>query len=57
MKPLPLEVFEGLVADALDEVHLPGIFVQHVVPLTEAQGADKHIERRTTRAADHREES
>jgi len=37
-----------------DDVHLPGIFVQHVVPLTEAQANDKHIERRTTLAADHR---
>jgi 3-oxoacid CoA-transferase subunit A len=34
-----------------DEVHLPGIFVQHVVPLTAVQAADKHIERRTTRSA------
>ncbi|AEE47124.1 CoA transferase subunit A [Cellulomonas fimi] len=31
-----------------DAVHLPGIFVQHVVPLTAAQAADKGIERITT---------
>ncbi len=34
-----------------DEVHLPGIFVQRVVPLTPEQAADKRIERRTTRPA------
>ncbi|MEU3607055.1 CoA transferase subunit A [Streptomyces sp. NPDC035033] len=33
-----------------DRVHLPGIFVQHVVPLTPAQAADKQIEKRTVRA-------
>ncbi|WP_151772420.1 CoA transferase subunit A [Streptomyces abyssomicinicus] len=33
-----------------DRVHLPGVFVQHVVPLTPAQAADKQIERRTVRA-------
>jgi len=32
-----------------DAVHLPGIFVQRVVPLTPEQAADKRIERRTTR--------
>ncbi|MGW5050712.1 CoA transferase subunit A [Actinokineospora sp. NPDC004072] len=32
-----------------DEVHLPGIFVQRVVPLTPEQAADKRIERRTVR--------
>jgi len=32
-----------------DAVHLPGIFVQRVVPLTAEQAADKRIERRTTR--------
>ncbi|CAN5512552.1 CoA transferase subunit A [soil metagenome] len=32
-----------------DAVHLPGIFVQRVVPLTTEQAADKRIERRTTR--------
>lgn len=32
-----------------DDVHLPGIFVQHVVPLTPLQAKDKLIERRTTR--------
>jgi 3-oxoacid CoA-transferase subunit A len=32
---------------APDAVHLPGIFVQRVVPLTAAQTADKKIERRT----------
>ncbi|HVK21450.1 MAG TPA: CoA transferase subunit A [Actinokineospora sp.] len=31
------------------EVHLPGIFVQRVVPLTREQAADKRIERRTVR--------
>ncbi|MFC4121958.1 CoA transferase subunit A [Nonomuraea zeae] len=31
-----------------DEVHLPGVFVQHVVPLTPEQAADKAIEKRTT---------
>ncbi|WP_059007546.1 CoA transferase subunit A [Streptomyces specialis] len=30
-----------------DHVHLPGVFVQRVVPLTAAQAADKPIERRT----------
>ncbi|MDO5628774.1 MAG: CoA transferase subunit A [Mobilicoccus sp.] len=32
-----------------DEIHLPGIFVQRVVPLTAEQAADKQIERRTVR--------
>ncbi|EFC80997.1 CoA transferase subunit A [Parafrankia sp. EUN1f] len=32
-----------------DEVHLPGIFVQKVLPLTPAQAADKGIEKRTVR--------
>jgi len=30
-----------------DAVHLPGIYVQRVVPMTPQQAADKHIERRT----------
>ncbi|MET8325715.1 CoA transferase subunit A [Streptomyces sp. NPDC005181] len=30
-----------------DEVHLPGVFVQHVVELTPEQAADKQIEKRT----------
>ncbi|MEV1011661.1 CoA transferase subunit A [Streptomyces sp. NPDC049881] len=30
-----------------DEIHLPGVFVQRVVPLTPRQAADKRIERRT----------
>ncbi|MER6507434.1 CoA transferase subunit A [Nonomuraea sp. NPDC001636] len=30
-----------------DEVHLPGVFVQRVLPLTPEQAADKGIERRT----------
>lgn len=30
-----------------DNVHLPGIYVQRVLPLTAEQAADKHIERRT----------
>ncbi len=33
-----------------DAVHLPGIFVQRVVPLTAEQAVDKRIERRTTRS-------
>lgn len=33
-----------------DQVHLPGVFVQRVVPLTAAQAADKQIEKRTVRA-------
>ncbi|MDX3520477.1 CoA transferase subunit A [Streptomyces scabiei] len=33
-----------------DEIHLPGIFVQRVVPLTPEQAADKRIEKRTVRA-------
>ncbi|MFI1910909.1 CoA transferase subunit A [Streptomyces microflavus] len=32
-----------------DHVHLPGVFVQRVVPLTPAQAADKQIEKRTVR--------
>ena len=32
-----------------DEVHLPGVFVQRVVPLTPEQAADKRIEQRTVR--------
>jgi 3-oxoacid CoA-transferase subunit A len=34
-----------------DEIHLPGVFVQRVVPLTPEQAADKGIERLTVRAA------
>ncbi|WP_037604169.1 CoA transferase subunit A [Streptacidiphilus rugosus] len=34
-----------------DEIHLPGLFVQRVVPLTPEQAADKRIERRTVSAA------
>ncbi|GAA4110006.1 CoA transferase subunit A [Knoellia locipacati] len=30
-----------------DEIHLPGIYVQRVVPLTPEQAADKRIEKRT----------
>ncbi|RVX42568.1 3-oxoacid CoA-transferase subunit A [Nonomuraea polychroma] len=33
-----------------DEVHLPGVFVQRVLPLTPEQAADKGIERRTISA-------
>jgi len=33
-----------------DAVHLPGIYVQRVLPLTAEQAADKRIERRTVRA-------
>jgi 3-oxoacid CoA-transferase subunit A len=32
-----------------DTVHLPGVFVQRVVPLTAEQAADKRIEKRTVR--------
>lgn len=32
-----------------DDVHLPGIYVQRVVPLTPEQAADKRIEKRTVR--------
>ena len=32
-----------------DEIHLPGIYVQRVVPLTPEQAADKLIEKRTVR--------
>ncbi|HYN28466.1 MAG TPA: CoA transferase subunit A [Dermatophilaceae bacterium] len=32
-----------------DHVHLPGVFVQRVLPLTPEQAAEKRIERRTTR--------
>ncbi len=34
-----------------DEIHLPGIYVQRVLPLTPEQAADKRIERRTVRPA------
>ena len=33
-----------------DSIHLPGIYVQRVVPLTPEQAQDKRIERRTVRA-------
>lgn len=33
-----------------DHVHLPGVFVQRVVPLTPTQAADKQIEKRTVRS-------
>ncbi|WP_317446441.1 CoA transferase subunit A [Streptomyces collinus] len=33
-----------------DAVHLPGVFVRRVVPLTPEQAADKKIERRTVRS-------
>ena len=32
-----------------DEVHLPGIFVHRVLPLTPEQATEKRIERRTVR--------
>ncbi|MFE1794593.1 CoA transferase subunit A [Streptomyces sp. NPDC059517] len=35
---------------APDEVHLPGVFVQRVVPLTPEQATAKRIEKRTVRA-------
>jgi 3-oxoacid CoA-transferase A subunit len=34
-----------------DSIHLPGVFVQRVLPLSAAQAADKRIERRTVRPA------
>ncbi|MEO7070202.1 MAG: CoA transferase subunit A [Nostocoides sp.] len=34
-----------------DSIHLPGIYVQRVLPLTAEQAAEKRIERRTTRPA------
>jgi 3-oxoacid CoA-transferase subunit A len=34
-----------------DQVHLPGIYVQRVLPLTPEQAADKRIERRTVQPA------
>lgn len=37
-----------------DEVHLPGVFVQRVLPLTPEQAADKGIERRTISASSTR---
>jgi 3-oxoacid CoA-transferase subunit A len=35
---------------AANDVHLPGVYVQRVVPLTPEQAADKRIEKRTVRA-------
>jgi 3-oxoacid CoA-transferase subunit A len=35
-----------------DEVHLPGIYVQRVLPLTPEQAADKRIEKRTVTTAE-----
>lgn len=32
-----------------DEVHLPGVFVQRVLPLTPEQAADKSVEKVTVR--------
>jgi 3-oxoacid CoA-transferase subunit A len=32
-----------------NDIHLPGVYVQRVVPLTAEQAADKRIERRTLR--------
>lgn len=32
-----------------NDVHLPGVYVHRVVPLTPAQAADKRIEKRTVR--------
>jgi len=40
-----------------DQVHLPGIYVHRVLPLTAEQAADKRIERRTVRAAGGNEEN
>ncbi|WP_431031807.1 CoA transferase subunit A [Streptomyces sp. P6-2-1] len=33
-----------------DEVHLPGVYVRRVLPLTPAQAADKGVEKRTVRS-------
>ncbi|WEH13112.1 CoA transferase subunit A [Streptomyces sp. VNUA24] len=46
------EVEQLVEPGALDpgEIHLPGVFVQRVVPLTPEQAADKQIEKRTVRA-------
>jgi 3-oxoacid CoA-transferase len=33
-----------------DEIHLPGIYVHRVLPLTPEQAVDKRIEKRTTRS-------
>ena len=35
-----------------DAVHLPGIYVQRVLPMTPQQVADKHIEFRTVQPAE-----
>jgi len=35
-----------------DEIHLPGIYVQRVLPLTPEQAADKRIEKRTVRSTE-----
>ncbi|MEU6997873.1 CoA transferase subunit A [Nonomuraea sp. NPDC046570] len=40
---------EELTELAPDEIHLPGVFVQRVLPLTPEQAADKGIEKRTVR--------
>jgi 3-oxoacid CoA-transferase subunit A len=40
-----------------DQVHLPGIYVQRVLPLTPEQAADKRIERRTVRPAAEKQEA
>ena len=34
-----------------DQIHLPGIYVHRVLPLTPEQAADKRIEKRTVRDA------
>ncbi|MFG2095568.1 CoA transferase subunit A [Streptomyces sp. NPDC048612] len=40
-----------------DEIHLPGVFVQRVLPLSPAQAADKHVEKRTVSVPAAREEA
>jgi len=40
-----------------DEIHLPGIYVQRVLPLTPEQAVDKRIEKRTTRPSPTQEQS
>ena len=35
-----------------DSIHLPGVYIDRVVPLTAAQAVDKRVERLTTRPLD-----
>jgi 3-oxoacid CoA-transferase subunit A len=49
------EVEELVEPGAIDpnNVHLPGVYVHRVVPLTPEQAADKRIEKRTTLVGGH----